>query len=126
MFIFTLLLRSTIRRIQIRKGRIGRDVDIVVFMPLDEIGLLQIRVGFELVDGGLDGGAGDEVGELEGGEVGDADVADFGGGEEGFHGVPCLGYILLVMGMEHGLETYVKIVDGVFAGRGCYGPVHEV
>lgn len=45
---------------------------------------------FKLVDGGLDGGGLEEVMELGRGEIGDADLADFGGEEEGGHCVPCL------------------------------------
>lgn len=47
-------------------------------------------MGFELVDGGFNGGGLEEVLELGRGEVGDADLADFGGDEEGGHCVPCL------------------------------------
>ena len=60
---------------------------LVVFYPG---GLLQVGVGFELVDGGFDGGGLEKVMELGRGEIGDADLADFGGDEEGGHCVPCL------------------------------------
>ncbi len=60
---------------------------LVVFYPG---GLLQVGVGFELVDGGFDGGRLEKVMELGRGEIGDADLADFGGDEEGGHCVPCL------------------------------------
>ena len=53
-------------------------------------GLLEVGVGFELVDGRFDGGGLEEVMELGRGEVGDADLAHFGGDEEGGHCVPCL------------------------------------
>ena len=53
-------------------------------------GLLQVGVGFELVDGGFDRGVLEKVMELGRGEIGDTDLADFGGDEEGGHCVPCL------------------------------------
>lgn len=33
--------------------------------------------------------------QLGGGEIGDANLADFGGEEEGGHCVPCLGMVIL-------------------------------
>lgn len=54
----------------------------------DPVALLQVRVEFHLVDGGRDGGVAEELVELGGGEVGDADAADAAGAEEAFHGVP--------------------------------------
>ena len=47
-------------------------------------------MGFELVDGGFDRGGGQKVVELGWGEIGDANLTDFGGEEEGGHCVPCL------------------------------------
>ena len=75
-------------------------------------------MGFELVDGGFDGGGGEEVIKLGGGEVGDAVLADFGGEEEGGHCVPCLGMIWSagVCFCTGGRScTYVNVADGVLS-----------
>ena len=82
--------RRTIRRIHVPKGRVRGDVDAVVFVQLYPIVLLQVRVELELVEGGLDGRAADEVSQLVWIEVRDANVADFAGSEKLLHGVPCL------------------------------------
>lgn len=42
-------------------------------------------VVLDLVDGGWDGGVGEEVGEVRGAVVADADRADFPRGEQGLH-----------------------------------------
>ena len=60
-------------------------------------------MGFELVDGGFDGGGGEEMVQLGGGEIGDADLADFGRKEEGGHCVPCLGMVGLA-----GVPLHIK------------------
>ena len=73
---------------------------LVVFNPG---GLLEVGVGFELVDGGFDWGGGEEVGQLGRGEIGDANLADFEGEEEGGHCVPCLGMVGLA-----GVPLHVK------------------
>ena len=90
---------------------------LVVFNPG---GLLEVGVGFELVDGGFDGGGGEEVVQLGGGEVGDADLADFGGEEEGGHCVPCLGMVGLAGGASSYKSrsyTYVDVADCVLSSR---------
>ena len=52
-------------------------------------------MGLELVDGGFDRGGCEEVMELGRGEIGDANLADFGGDKECGHCVPCLVVIRL-------------------------------
>ena len=75
-------------------------------------------MGFELVDGGFDGGGCEEVVKLGRGEVGDADLADFGSDEEGGHRVPCLVVIrsagVLRYSVDHSC-TYVNIADGILS-----------
>ena len=76
--------------VEVGEGGVGGHGDGVVFVPLDEVGLLEVGVQFELVDGGLDGRLGDELVELMRGEVGDADVAHFACREQLFHTKPGL------------------------------------
>lgn len=66
---------------------IGFDQDAFVFAVLRELGLLEVRVGFDLVHCGNDGGLAEEVFQPADVEVGDADGFDFAGGEELGHGV---------------------------------------
>lgn len=46
------------------KGRVGHDVDVLVFAKVDNFLLGQLRVVLDLVDGGHDGGVGEEFFEV--------------------------------------------------------------
>lgn len=72
------------------EGGVGGDLDAELAVVIEEIGLREVWVDFELVDGGDGGGMVDEVFEFGGGEVGNADVAELGGFVEFFHCVPGL------------------------------------
>ena len=87
---------------------------------------------------------------MRGGEVADAELADFGRGEEGGHGLP--GLVLGKGGEGRGLDcgwwgvtfggggggrdwewererkrkTYVQVIDFIPPRRGRHGPMHEV
>ena len=62
----------------------------MVFVPLYEIGLLEIGMELELVNSGFDRGLMEELFQLVRGEVGNANVANFAGVEELLHGEPGL------------------------------------
>ena len=62
------------------------DVDPFFFVEGAKRGLLKVRMAFELVGGGNDGGGGEEALEFGEGEVGDADGFGFAGLEGFFHG----------------------------------------
>ena len=53
-----------VRRVEVREGRVGGDVDTDVAVELQEIDLLEVGVRFELVDAGFVVGVDLEVGEL--------------------------------------------------------------
>ena len=68
------------------------------------------------MDGGFDGGGGEEVVQLGWGEIGDANLTDFGCEEESGHCVPCLGMVMLadVCFCTRGRScTYINVADGV-------------
>ena len=62
----------------------------MVFVPLYEVGLLEIGMELELVDSWLDRGLMEELFQLMRREVGDANVANFASVEEPLHGEPGL------------------------------------
>lgn len=72
------------------EGGVGGYFDPQFVMVFEEVGLWEVWVDFELVDGGDGGGMIDEIFEFRGGEVGDADVAELGGFVEFLHCVPGL------------------------------------
>lgn len=59
-------------------------MDPVLLVPAHPVALLEIGVRFELVHGGLVGRVREQLADLAGGEVGDADVPGQAGFEEGF------------------------------------------
>lgn len=65
-------------------------MDPVLLVPADPVALLEVGVGFKLVDVGLVGGVREQLADLAGGEVGDADVPGEAGFADGFEGFPGL------------------------------------
>lgn len=72
-----------------------RDMDALGLVPVGKGALLQPRVAFELVHGGLDSGVLDETFDFGFAEVGDADGFYFAGGDEFFHCLVCLCWLAL-------------------------------
>lgn len=80
------------------KGAVSGDGNVVLLAHLDEVGLDEVRVVLDLVDGGLDLGVAQDVVEEHGVEVGNAN-----GAEE------ALG---VVLGDDKGLERLPGLLDG--------------
>ena len=88
----------------------------MVFVPLYEVGLLEIRMEFELVNSRLDGGLMKKLFQLMRREIGDANVANFAGFEEPLHGEPCLRNIVsTACETFEALESHVDVVNVVFS-----------
>lgn len=81
----------TIGRVRVCKRRVRRDVDAVLFMPIDPVSLLKVWMELELVERRLDRRVLNEVLDLVRVEIGDPNVPDFASVEKLFHGVPSLG-----------------------------------
>ena len=122
---------TSVSGVTVRERRVSRHVDTVGFVPRDPFPLLEVGVEFHLVHGWFFGaGEREDGGYLGGGEVGDAKVADAGGGQAGHRG-PGLAVLretgLVGEGGRGEGKTNIEVVDFVAAGGvGRDGPVHEV
>ena len=67
------MARPRVQLVLVAEGRVVRDMNILGLVPAGELTLLQPRVAFELVHGGLDGCVLDETLHLGLSKVGDAD-----------------------------------------------------
>lgn len=106
-----------VRRIHVGERTVRDDGDVLLGMPIDELLLLQVRVGLEFVRERADLAALEQVVELTWTKIGHANVAGQVRADQVFHGPP-------------GVEDTGVLVDDRAArrrvGEEGHGPVHQV
>lgn len=98
---------------RVAEGRVGGDGDVGFFVRVDEFGLLEVGMRFELVDFRFDGCGAEKVVYLGDVEIGYADEACSLSGDEFLHITPCLhahDLAGLMLAIPNHLKTYINIV----------------
>lgn len=108
----------------VSKGRVGRDVDVILVAEGNHLVLVKLGVALDLIDGGGDARVGDDLLQLGDGEVGDTDGAGLGLGKL-VHGLPGVGQGDALIEVDFAVVAGLPGEEGIAGGEGD-GPVDEI